>query len=122
MAHLREEVAFEGYAQKQPLIVYKERAYDRFVELIQEIEFKVVRALVGAKEILQIAQREIAESAMVVTHELPKDPEIEIPAPAVFSSRADQNEAGIRVIRVNDSASPETPENGLAPIDPKLLK
>lgn len=46
MAHLREEVAFEGYAQKQPLVVYKERAYDRFVELIREIEFRVVKALV----------------------------------------------------------------------------
>jgi preprotein translocase subunit SecA len=46
MAHLREEVAFEGYAQKQPLVVYKERAYERFVELLHEIEFKVVKALV----------------------------------------------------------------------------
>lgn len=34
MAHLREEVAFEGYAQKNPLVVYKERAYSYFVEMI----------------------------------------------------------------------------------------
>lgn len=37
MAHLREEVAFEGYAQKNPLIIYKERAYDKFVILINTI-------------------------------------------------------------------------------------
>lgn len=43
MAHLREEVAFEGYAQKNPLVVYKERAYTRFVELIENIEYKVTK-------------------------------------------------------------------------------
>lgn len=43
MAHLREEVAFEGYAQKNPLIVYKERAYDHFVTMIHTIEHRVVK-------------------------------------------------------------------------------
>jgi preprotein translocase subunit SecA len=43
MAHLREEVAFEGYAQKNPLIVYKERAYDHFVTMIHTIEHRVIK-------------------------------------------------------------------------------
>jgi preprotein translocase subunit SecA len=43
MAHLREEVAFEGYAQKNPLIVYKERAYDHFVAMIHTIEHRVIK-------------------------------------------------------------------------------
>lgn len=43
MAHLREEVAFEGYAQKNPLMVYKERAYDYFIEMIRNIEHRVVK-------------------------------------------------------------------------------
>lgn len=43
MAHLREEVAFEGYAQKNPLIVYRERAYDYFIEMIGNIEHRVVK-------------------------------------------------------------------------------
>jgi preprotein translocase subunit SecA len=43
MAHLREEVAFEGYAQKNPLIVYKERSYDHFVAMIHTIEHRVVK-------------------------------------------------------------------------------
>lgn len=49
MAHLREEVAFEGYAQKNPLIVYKERAYNHFVEMIDAIEYRVVKWLLTAK-------------------------------------------------------------------------
>jgi preprotein translocase subunit SecA len=43
MAHLREEVAFEGYAQRNPLVVYKERAYDHFVTMIHTIEHRVVK-------------------------------------------------------------------------------
>ena len=43
MAHLREEVAFEGYAQKNPLVVYKERAYDHFVAMIHTIEHRVIK-------------------------------------------------------------------------------
>lgn len=111
MAHLREEVAFEGYAQKQPLVVYKERAYDRFVELIREIEFRVVKALVGAREVLQIAQKEIAESQMIVSRQLDPAPEMDISTPAVFS--AVPNEDGIRVVRVNN-----TP----ATLDPNIFK
>ena len=49
MAHLREEVAFEGYAQKNPLIIYKEKAYDKFVILIQMIGLRVTKWLLTAK-------------------------------------------------------------------------
>ena len=41
MANLREEVAFEGYAQRQPLIVYKEKAYEIFMEMMNNINHKV---------------------------------------------------------------------------------
>jgi len=43
MAHLREEVAFEGYAQKNPLIVYREKAYDYFIDMMSNIEHRVVK-------------------------------------------------------------------------------
>jgi preprotein translocase subunit SecA len=85
MSHLREEVAFEGYAQKQPLVVYKERAYDRFFELMQEIDYRVVKALVGAREVLHIAQREIAESQLIISHQLDPVPEMHLDTPAIFS-------------------------------------
>jgi len=45
MSRLRQDVAFAGYAQKNPLIVYKWKAYDKFVELLDEVEFKVTKAL-----------------------------------------------------------------------------
>ncbi len=49
MAHLREEVAFEWYAQKNPLVVYKERAYDHFIGMIHTIEHRVVKWLLTAR-------------------------------------------------------------------------
>jgi preprotein translocase subunit SecA len=45
MSRLREEVAFEWYAQKNPLIVYKEKAFEKFTNLISEIEFKTTKAM-----------------------------------------------------------------------------
>jgi len=39
MTTLRSEVAFEGYAQKNPLIVYKEKAFIKFTELIDNLEY-----------------------------------------------------------------------------------
>jgi preprotein translocase subunit SecA len=49
MAHLREEVAFEWYAQKQPLIVYREKAYNYFIEMMGNIEHRVVKWLLTAR-------------------------------------------------------------------------
>lgn len=45
MSKLREEVAFEWYSWKNPLVVYKEKAYFKFKDLINEIEFKVVKSI-----------------------------------------------------------------------------
>lgn len=45
MTRLREEVAFEGYAQKNPLVVYKEKAFGKFDDLMHELEYKVVKAM-----------------------------------------------------------------------------
>lgn len=44
-----EEVAFESYAQKNPLIVYRERAYDRFMTLISDIDHRVVRSMIASQ-------------------------------------------------------------------------
>jgi preprotein translocase subunit SecA len=112
MAHLREEVAFEGYAQKQPLIVYKEKAYERFTELISLIDFRLVKGLVSAKSILDIAQREVAENTLIMEHdtsvfesELMQLAESAINSPEIVSQKAQNTsenvrEDGIRVIRM----------------------
>ncbi|MDD5197773.1 MAG: preprotein translocase subunit SecA [Candidatus Gracilibacteria bacterium] len=64
MAHLREEVAFEGYAQKNPLIVYKERAFDKFVALLSEVGFKVTKGLLTASPHQQIERIELDEKTL----------------------------------------------------------
>ena len=45
MSKLREEVAFEWYAQKQPLVVYKEKAYIKFWDLLSELEYKITKII-----------------------------------------------------------------------------
>jgi len=45
MTKLREEVAFEWYAQRQPLVVYKEKAFEKFGSLLWEIEFKITKSI-----------------------------------------------------------------------------
>jgi preprotein translocase subunit SecA len=45
MTKLRESVAFEGYAQKNPLVVYKEKAYEKFELLMWEVEYKTTKAM-----------------------------------------------------------------------------
>ncbi len=61
MSHLREEVAFEWYAQKNPLVVYQEKAYDKFLILIDEIWFKVAKWIFTANPTEQIEQIEVSE-------------------------------------------------------------
>ena len=64
MAHLREEVAFEGYAQRNPLVIYKERAYDHFVTMIHTIEHRVVKWLLTAKAEESIDSVNLEESLL----------------------------------------------------------
>lgn len=65
MSHLREEVAFEGYAQKHPLVVYKEKAFEKFQILIDEIEFKTVKALYSIQPNIQIQEVQMDESDFI---------------------------------------------------------
>lgn len=59
MANLREDVAFEGYNQKQPLLVYQERAYEFFMQMMDEVNYRVVRGLLAATERTQVQQIDI---------------------------------------------------------------
>lgn len=61
MAHLREEVAYEWYAQRNPLVVYQEKAYEKFINLINEIWFKMVKWILTANPAEKIEQTEINE-------------------------------------------------------------
>ena len=63
MSHLREQVAFSGYAQRDPLIEYQDQGFRRFQQLIQTIDSTIVRTL------LQSDFAQFAPQAMVVFDE-----------------------------------------------------
>lgn len=64
MAHLREEVAYEWYAQKNPLVVYQERAYEKFLNLMNEIWFKMIKWILTANPGEQVEQKEINDQEL----------------------------------------------------------
>lgn len=60
MSRLREWVAFEWYAQRNPLVVYKEKAFEKFKNLIDELEYKVVKAMFSINKITEVEQNDIS--------------------------------------------------------------
>ena len=56
MTKLREEVAFEWYAQKQPLVVYKEKAFQKFKDLLSEIDYKITKWMFSINKISEVEQ------------------------------------------------------------------
>jgi len=56
MSRLREEVAFEWYAQKNPLVVYKEKAFYKFKKLIDDLEYKVVKSMFSINKVSEVQQ------------------------------------------------------------------
>jgi preprotein translocase subunit SecA len=107
MAHLREEVAFEGYAQKNPLIIYKERAYDKFVILIDTVGLRVVKWLLTAKPregIEEVNLEETLLSKYAENAETGFDMNASIVASHMGHTEYEEpntNEASVRVIQAN---------------------
>jgi preprotein translocase subunit SecA len=60
MAHLREQVAFSGYAQRDPLIEYQDQGFHLFQKLITAIASTMVRVLLQA-DFNQFAQQQIVQ-------------------------------------------------------------
>ncbi|HBU10167.1 MAG TPA: hypothetical protein DEB30_05245, partial [Candidatus Peribacter riflensis] len=60
MSHLREQVAFAGYAQRDPLIEYKDQGFRRFQQLIATIDSTIVRTLLQV-DFAQFAARAALE-------------------------------------------------------------
>ncbi len=66
MSHLREQVAFAGYAQRDPLIEYQDQGFRKFQQLIATIDATIVRSLLqidfaqfAPQEVLQQAQQQL---------------------------------------------------------------
>ena len=62
MSHLREQVAFSGYAQKDPLIEYKDQGFRLFEQLLVSIESSIVHTLLQV-DFNQFAPRAMLERA-----------------------------------------------------------
>lgn len=62
MSHLREQVAFSGYAQRDPVIEYQDQGFRRFQSLLHNIETAIVRAILQV-DFAQFAPRQILERA-----------------------------------------------------------
>lgn len=45
MSHLREQVAFSGFAQRDPVIEYQDQGFRKFQQLISAIDASIVRTL-----------------------------------------------------------------------------
>ncbi len=56
MSRLREEVAFEWYAQRQPLVVYKEKAFQKFNNLMDELEYKTIKSIFSINQVQEIEE------------------------------------------------------------------
>ncbi|MEK7137578.1 MAG: preprotein translocase subunit SecA, partial [Patescibacteria group bacterium] len=59
MAHLREQVAFSGYAQRDPLIEYKDQGFRRMQQLLATIQTTIVHTL------FQIDVRQFSPAALL---------------------------------------------------------
>ena len=62
MSHLREQVAFAGYAQRDPVIEYQDQGFRRFQQLLAAIESEIVRMILQI-DFAQFAPRLVLEQA-----------------------------------------------------------
>lgn len=62
MSKLREQVAFVWYAQKQPIMVYKEKAFKKFENLLWEIELRVVKSIFAINPKTQVEVKRVDDS------------------------------------------------------------
>lgn len=97
MANLREDVAFEGYNQKQPLLVYQERAYEFFMQMMDEIHYRVVRWLLSANAGTRVQQVEINLDDL---DKITPSPTPTNTHPLMRQQGWNSSEGGIKVIRV----------------------
>ena len=67
MSKLREQVAFMWYAQKQPIMVYKEKAFEKFDTLMREIEIHVVKSVMKLDAQVRIELKRVDDSKLQVT-------------------------------------------------------
>ncbi len=66
MNKLRWQVAFLWYAQKQPLMVYKEKAFEKFENLLSEIDLRILKSLFSIKSDTQVQVVKVDDTKMQI--------------------------------------------------------
>jgi len=83
MEHLKEAIGLQGYAQKDPLIEYKQEAYQSFDQLKRDIQFEIATSIFRVQ-----VQQEPASAAAPVPPPPVAPPPVAAPVPAPSQTAA----------------------------------
>lgn len=112
MSHLREEVAFEGYAQRQPLQVYKERSYEIFMEMLDSINYRFLKNILSATAQTQVKKVQMdleSLNDLIKTQKLPMDHPLlkqindDLQKKHGRKLQKDDQTGGVRVVQVKEN-------------------
>jgi preprotein translocase subunit SecA len=92
MSHLREQVAFSGFAQRDPLVEYQDQGFRKFQQLINTIDTTIARTLLQADFAQFMAPVRVVEEQ-----------------PQNLVTNADQIEAELSHTGVGQAAAPSSP-------------
>jgi len=101
MSKLKEVVAFEWYAQRQPLVVYKEKAFEKFELFIDEISYKTTKAIFSIDKNSLIEEVNMSENY--------KFNEDEIKSMLENFSKSKNDKSEKKVIRTNNQTKKQNP-------------
>lgn len=132
MEYLRDKVGLMGYAQLDPLIVYKSEAYDKFQTLLYRLKFDVTAYIAGidfvslqqqqAPQVIEVSSQSEAEYLKMlqkVGSEM-KKVKVEKPQEKQSEKMVYENSDGFEVFEVDDKNQPKgTPEVFDEPVIPQ---
>lgn len=101
MSHLREQVAFSGYAQRDPLIEYQDQGFRRFQSLLATINATIVRTVLQAdftqfsrQAVLEMEMEEQEEEGALETNAAQIEGELQTGVSTSFLPEAQQQPTG----------------------------
>ena len=103
MDDLREGIGLRGYGQRDPLIEYKAEAFDKFSQLMAQIDSEVV------KRIFRVQVQRIPETTMPMEQAVAVKPEEALPSQPVVEEGAPAGDFAAALARVNQ-LPPSKPE------------
>ncbi len=123
MEYLRDKVGLMGYAQLDPLVVYKAEAFEKFQTLLYRLKFDVTAYIAGIDFawLQQQAQRpqvsfqgqQTEQEYLKMLEKISSNvPEIAFSQPKVADKMTYSNDEGFEIFEVNDDEKPTSPVGG----------